>query len=236
MSRYESIIESIECLRSEKKAGGTMAYSDFKTLEQVHKELGISIRDDEALYTHIAPVELTQWFVETMNMAYPKAIRINTENARQALIVDHVLMELNQHVHISFFLHNTFNVDNAKGLTGNPDGLISQSENQLYITSPVVVLVEAKKSDLASGLAQCIAEMEAARIFNDQEGNPISPVYGVVTDGVLWQFLSLQNNVATIDSYLYNFGDGGKIVGILKSFIENSREHHSAPNRDTAIA
>lgn len=198
-----------------------MSYSDFKTLNQIHKELGISIRDAEGLYTNIAPADVSQWFVETMQRAYPKAIRINTESARQSLIVDHVLMELEQHVTISFFLQNSFNVDVAKGLTGNPDGLISKSENQLYISSPVVVLVEAKKSDLSSGLAQCVAEMEAARIFNEQEGNPISPIYGVVTDGVLWQFLSLQDNVATIDSCLYPFEDGRKIVSILKSFIDD---------------
>ncbi len=49
-------------------------------------------------------------------MAYTKAIRINTESSRQALIVDNVLMELNQHINISFFLANTFNVDSSKGL------------------------------------------------------------------------------------------------------------------------
>lgn len=200
-----------------------MAYSDFKTLDQVHKELGITIQDANGLYTHIKPAELTRWFIETMEMAYPKAIRINTESARQALIVDHVFMELNRHVHISFFLNNTFNVDESKGLTGNPDGIISQSENQLYISSPVIVLVEAKKSDLSSGLGQCIAEMEGARIFNEREGTPISPIYGVVTDGVLWQFLALQDAVATIDSYLYSFEDGSKIVGILQSFIQQHR-------------
>lgn len=85
-------------------------------------------------------------------MAYIKAIRINTESPRQALIVDHVLMELNLHVNISFFLENSFNVDSSKGLTGNHDAIISNSDNQLYITSPVAVLVE--KSDLGSGVAR----------------------------------------------------------------------------------
>lgn len=95
----------------------------------------------------------------------------------------------------------------------------------MYITSPVVVLVEAKKSDIGGGLAQCAAEMEAARIFNEQEGNSFSPVYGTVSDGVLWQFLSLQEQTVTIDSYLYNFEDGSHIVGILKYCVEQS---HSA--------
>jgi len=198
-----------------------MAYSDFKTLEQVNQKLSITIQADNECYRHIEPVQLTQWFVDTMKMAYTKAVRINTERARQALIVDNVLMELNQHVKISFFLENTFNVDINKGLTGNPDGIISKSDNQLYITSPVVVLVEAKKSDLGSGLPQCIAEMEAARLFNEQKGNPVSPIYGVVTDGVLWQFLSLEENIVTIDSSFYNFDDGSQIVGILKFFVDD---------------
>ena len=202
-----------------------MAYSDFKTLDQINKELGIIIQAENELYTHVEPAVLTSWFRETMKIAYTKAIRINTESSRQALIVDNVLLELTQHVTISFFLGNSFNIDSNKGLTGNPDGIISKSENQLYIVSPVIVLVEAKKSDLGSGLAQCIAEMEAARIFNEQQEIFISPVYGIVTDGVLWQFLSLQNNIATIDSTFYNFDDGSKIVGILKFFVKNSRPH-----------
>lgn len=199
-----------------------MSYSDFKTLDQVNKELGIVIRGDNKLYIDVKPVHVTSWFQETMNMAYTKAIRINTESARQALIVDNVFMELQQHVTMSFFIENAFNIDSSKGLTGNPDGIISKSENDLYITSPVVVLVEAKKSDLGGGLAQCVAEMEAARLFNERENHPTSPVYGVVTDGVLWQFLSLKENMATIDSYLYNFDDGSKIIGILKFFVEHS--------------
>jgi len=200
-----------------------MAYSDFKTLDQINQELGITIRSGNKCYIHIEAVTVTQWFVETMELTYTKALRINTESARQALIVDQVLIELSQHVQMSFFLENAFNVDSTKGLTGNPDGIISTSDNELYITSPVVVLVEAKKSDLGSGLAQCVAEMEAARIFNEQKGQPMSTIYGVVTDGVLWQFLSLREQIAMIDSYVYSFDDGRKIVGILKFFVEQSR-------------
>jgi len=201
-----------------------MPYSDFKSLDQVHKTLGISIKSGNELYSHIAPASLSPWFIETMKISYTRAVQINTEHARQSLIVNHVLIELGQHVNISFFLQNVFNVDSGRGLTGNPDAIISSSENQLYIQSPVVVLVEAKKSDLGSGYAQCIAEMEAARIFNEQNGKQFSPIYGAVTDGVLWQFLSLENSIATIDSFLYPFDDGSKIVGILKFFVESSGE------------
>ena len=107
----------------------------LKTLYQLNKELGITIKAETELYINVEPVELTKWFIDTMEMAYIKAIRINTETSRQALIVDHVLMELNQHVNISFFLENSFNVDSSKGLTGNPDGIITNNDNKLYISS-----------------------------------------------------------------------------------------------------
>jgi len=202
-----------------------MSYSDFKTLDQINKVLGIEIKGENELYTHIQPVTLTDWFNTTMKIGYTKAIRINTESARQSLIVNNVLLELGQHTNISFFLQNSFNIDRDKGLTGNPDSIVTYGDNQLYITSPVLVLVEAKKSDLASGYAQCIAEMEAARLFNEREGNNIYIIYGVVTDGALWQFLSLKNNTAVIDSYLYHFNDGSQIVGILISFIKELEKY-----------
>ena len=198
-----------------------MAYSDFKALDQIPNQLGITLKAESELYTHIPNSDVSPWFTETIKRSYIKAIRINTENARQALIVDPVLIELSQQCNISFFLENSFNVDSHKGLTGNPDGIITKSENQLYISSPVVVLVEAKKSDLGSGLAQCIAEMEAARLFNEKAENSITTIYGIVTDGALWQFLSLSDNTATIDSYLYSFGSGQKIIAIIKSFLDD---------------
>ena len=196
-----------------------MSYSDFKTLEQINSELGLVIKDENSLYTQIEPVKLSQLFVEIMKIAFELAIKIDTEMARQSFIVDNVLIELKRQVGISFFVGNTFNVDSSKGLTGNPDAIISQSDNQLYVTSPVVVFSSAKKSDIGSGYAQCIAEMEAARIFNERKGNDIPIIYGVVTDGAIWRFISLQNNIAAIDSYLYHFGDGSQILGILKSFV-----------------
>jgi capsule polysaccharide modification protein KpsS len=78
-----------------------MSYSDFKTLEQINSELGIVIKDENKLYTHIEPVKLSQLFVEIMKVAFDLAIKIDTEMARQSFIVDNVLIELKRHVDIS---------------------------------------------------------------------------------------------------------------------------------------
>ena len=60
-----------------------------------------------------------------------------------------------------------------KGLSGFCDYLISMSPEQLFIEAPVVTIVEAafpggakERDKIESGLAQCMAEMIAAQLFN----------------------------------------------------------------------
>ncbi len=201
-----------------------MAYTDFKTLTQVEKELGVNIKQDSKLYVDIKPAELSSWFVETMDLAYDLAININTEAARQSLIVDNVLIEMKKTLPISLFIKKHFNVDASKGLTGNPDGLVCKGLDDLEIRAPVIVLVEAKNNDINPGFPQCIAEMVAAALFNEKAGIVQNTVYGVVTDGVSWRFVNLQNNIATIDKHTYPFNDGRSIIAILKYFILGNEE------------
>ncbi|MGB3511065.1 MAG: hypothetical protein WBA93_17895 [Microcoleaceae cyanobacterium] len=86
------------------------------------------------------------------------------------MIVTPILVELRKQFkyQISIFSGKEFNVDVEKGLTGFCDFLISRSSEQLLIKAPVVALVEAKNDNIQTGLPQCIAEMIAAQLFNQQ--------------------------------------------------------------------
>ena len=72
---------------------------------------------------------------------------------------------------ISFFSGIDFNVDPAKGLNGTCDFILAASPIQLFLRSPVLMIVEAKNDNIKSGLGQCAAEMVAARVFNEREGD-----------------------------------------------------------------
>lgn len=52
--------------------------------------------------------------------------------------------------------------------------------------------METKKENIPAGLGQCVAEMLAARIFNERAGNENLIIYGTVTTGSIWQFLKLE--------------------------------------------
>jgi hypothetical protein len=52
-------------------------------------------------------------------------------------------------------------------------------------------LVEAKNESIKSGLGRCIAEMVAAQLFNQRNGEAIESIYRAVTTGTDWKFLKL---------------------------------------------
>ena len=81
-------------------------------------------------------------------------------------------------------------------LNGTPDYFVStRSElGKTVVGSPLILLVEAKKNDFEQGWGQCLAELIAAQKINDDTA---FPVYGIVTDGTLWQFGRLIGDIFT---------------------------------------
>lgn len=110
-------------------------------------------------------------------------------------------------------------MDAPQGLNGNCDFIISRSPELLILNAPVITIVEAKKENINAGLGQCVAEMLAAKLFNEREGNNIKTIYGTVTTGTIWKFLKLVGQVVEIDLGEYYISDIGKILGILSNIL-----------------
>ncbi|MCB1767143.1 MAG: hypothetical protein KDJ22_13970, partial [Candidatus Competibacteraceae bacterium] len=144
--------------------------------------------------------------------------------ARSELIVTPVLVEviklLNQE--ISLFSGIEFNVDKSRGLNGVCDYIISLSPEQLFLDTPVITIVEAKNDNIKAGLAQCISEMLAASLYNQERGNNID-VYGVVTTGSLWNFLKLTEKTVSVDLEEHHISNIAKILGIFVSIIKSNK-------------
>ena len=198
-----------------------MAYSNF-SLTDAMKQLGLTLKDKNDLFGHIPEVEYSEYLDFTLKYNLRIASEINTEKARSEMIITPILLELRRMLDdkISLFSGKEFNVDIGKGLNGACDFLISLSESQIVIMAPVIAIVEAKKEDLIGGLGQCAAEMYAAQLFNQKEGNQVAVIYGVVTSGTVWRFLKLEGNALDIDVVEYYIKDAGKILGIFSSLLK----------------
>ena len=197
-----------------------MAYSNF-TLQAAQKTFQLEIVQSIGIFAETEQVEPSSELIKALAKKVPLAVAIGTEKAKSEMIVADVLVELREHFEhrISLFSGIDFNVDTENDLTGVCDFLVSLSPNQYYLESPVIILVEAKKDDLITGLGQCVAEMIAAQRFNTEQENDIPRVYGATTTGTQWLFLKLEGKRLHIDMKTYMLERCDKILGILASMV-----------------
>ena len=195
-----------------------MAYSDFKIV-RVKQQFQLIIDEDVDLFSNTTPVPVSSWLTETLQETLSLALAINTEKVRSELIIAPILIELRKQTgrSIGLFSGVDFTVDEAQGLNGVCDYIISRSPEQLFISAPVLIIFEAKNENIKGGFPQCIAAMIAAQRFNEREGNAIPVIHGVVTTGTNWRFLQLEDTLVRIDDREYYIDSVEKIMGILTS-------------------
>ncbi len=198
-----------------------MPYSQF-TIEKVKQDFHLTTVEGVRFFPDtlepIAPSPRLQGILEDLSWA----IAVDTEKARSEVIINPILLEVRRIFdrQISVFSGEEFNIDVNVGLNGVCDFLISRSPEQLTVEAPAIVIVEAKKSDLKSGLGQCMAEMVAAQRFNQAKEQSITAVYGCVSSGTQWRFLKLEGQTITIDLMDYSLPPIEQILSFLVWMIK----------------
>lgn len=199
-----------------------MSYREFN-LAKVKTTFNLTTSEKSQLFAKLPEVAPSKYLCETLDYNVPLALASNSEKARSEMIITPILIEVKKQLEsqVSLFSGVDFNVDQELGLNGFCDFILSSSSEQLFITAPVLVLVEAKKEDLISGIGQCIAEMYAAQLFNQEQNQNISKIMGAVTSGTNWRFMALKENLVEIDLTEYYLDSLPKILGILINSISN---------------
>jgi hypothetical protein len=194
-----------------------MPYSQFTSIGKVKQAFGLTTVEGVRFFPQVDPISSSATLANFLAESLPLAVATGSEKARSELIISPVLLEVRTILQrqISIFSGEEFTVDPVQGLSGVCDFLISRSPELLEIEAPVVIIVEAKKADLKTGMGQCVAEMVAAQKFNQAKENPIPTIYGIVTNGVQWRFLKLEEQTVTIDLSDYPLPPVEQILGFL---------------------
>ena len=197
-----------------------MAYSEF-TLPVLTRRFDLTLDETSDLFVDVPEIVLRPEFLAQLAMTLPLAIATSTEKARSEFVIAPLLLEfwLLHERKIGLLSGVEFTIDEAQGLNGVCDYILTCQPEQLFVTSPILMLVYgivgAKNEELKRGFAQCGAEMVAAQQFNEREGNATGSLYGVVTIGELWRFLQLDGKTLRIDARSYHIERVSKIMGIL---------------------
>lgn len=200
-----------------------MSYKDFD-ISKVKDKFDLTLVGDECFLPEIEPVSPNPYLLEFLEESIPLAIAMGSDKARSELIISPILFEVRKLLNreISFFSGEEFNVDANLGLTGFCDFIVSLSPEQLCIEAPALVIIEAKKENFKDALGQCIAQMLAAQKFNEKNDESVLVVYGSVTNGNLWSFLKLEEDIVTIDFTEYSIFPVERLLGILVWMIKNT--------------
>jgi hypothetical protein len=212
-----------------------MPYNNF-TIDEVEDKFGLVFKSNPFI-PNLNSLFPSDWLQETLSRTLPVARVAGSEKARSEFIIAPILMELKRLTNdqISIFSGKEFTVDKELGLNGICDFIISKSSDQVKLNAPILALVEAKKGVLEDGwdqpatqgseeaseqsVAVCIAEMVAAKKFNDYKGKPIGCIYGIVTSGSLWHFLQMRENIVLLEPNEYSLSPIEKLLAALNWMV-----------------
>ena len=194
-----------------------MAFSEFKNLAEVQIKYKIKYQEQN----FILPLEISipKTFLEDFEF-YKKNLDIFTSEAsRCEIIISPLLREIykKHHQKYSFWIQKTITYN--KTLSGTPDYIFSKKSElgKTVLEKPIVIIVEAKKNDFEQGWGQCLAELVASQKLNE---NPHKPIYGIVTDGNLWQFGKLVVDTFTQNIENFTIDKLSRLYGALEHMLQ----------------
>jgi hypothetical protein len=171
-----------------------MAFSSYKTIGEVLKAFQVVYT--EANFVVEIPFDISNYFREDLETVMREGVVDNSEFAICENLIYPVLKEVWKRYSSKFILwsHQSLNYDEK--LSGFPEYILAKRSplGKVVFDKPYFILVEAKQDNFEAGWAQCLAEMIAAGRLNNELQITI---FGIVSNGGLWQFGKLEGNSFT---------------------------------------
>ena len=199
-----------------------MAYSEYKDYgkTQLAKIFNLTIQLSNLFNGKKENENTYQAFQQRINsLATRTRIAHTNEATRLGLLVSPILVEASVAYNLGLFFEQQ--VDLAKEetphlphqLNGAWDGALTL--DVLDFAAPIISVVEVKPNKLSDGLGQCLAEMYAILTKFEQD-----KVYGIITDGEVWEFLCLKGEQLLIHNGNCHISNVTEIIGNIGSIAQ----------------
>ena len=173
-----------------------MSFNNYKSIANVLADFPLIYQEQEFIQSPPTTVEINPYFLERLQLVLQEGVVFNSEYAICENIISPILLEvwLTYRDKLLLWSHQPLNFDEQ--LSGVPDYIVAKRSprGKVILDHPYLILVEAKKDNFEEGWGQCLAEMVAAQKLNNNQHNS---VFGVVSNGKMWEFSRLQDNIFT---------------------------------------
>lgn len=181
------------------------------------KYSGFTLKDAMQL---VSAEEFTPWQLNTVsrppsdillaNLQRLNSFDLQTTEQAKTLLMDALFAEVvPHHPRLKVWKATLLETDE---LTGVADYLITPK--RAYVATPLLCVAEAKRDDFVQGRAQCLAEMYACQWNNRQEDHDYA-IFGIVSNGQVWQFYQLTLTGVVLESGLFTTDDLPELLGSL---------------------
>ncbi len=200
-----------------------MKFTDFNNKTEVIKKFKLKFETREFLQKKT--YDIHERDADKILKKFDKPWVFNCEYSICEAIIYPILSEVADANDLPIWSHNYFE-NKELDLSGTPDYLFALAEagGEIF-KEPVVCVGEAKQDKFTQAWGQIVAEMVAAQKLNGEDNENI-PIYGLATNGKLWEFGVLINNTFTFHNLQYNtvkeFND---ILDILNWIFSESRKN-----------
>lgn len=199
-----------------------MAFSDFKRIPDVQKKFGIRHIENDFIKIEEG-VSPSEQFLQELEFSRQYIPVFASEGARCEAVIYPILREVYKAYAANYALWIKEPLAYDETLSGTPDYFVStRSElGKLIVGMLLIILVEAKKNDFEQGWGQCLSELVAAQKIN---ANADMPVYGIVSDGTLWQMGHLVNETFIQNRTSFSVDNLPVLFGAIDSVFKAAGE------------
>lgn len=194
-----------------------MAFSNYKSIRAVIKKFQIKYVQSNFILEVDFPVK--QSFKEELDLLFTDGVIDNSEDAICENLIYPVLKEVwkNYRSKLTLWSHETLTYD--EDLSGVPHYTVTQRKplGTIVFDKPYFLTVEAKQDKFEEGWGQCLAEMIAVQRINDDFA---SDIFGIVSNGKIWQFGKLIADVFTRNRNLYVIQDLDKLFAAVNYIFQ----------------
>lgn len=188
-----------------------MAFSNYKTIGEVLKIFQVTYTEID--FINEIAYSISDYFREDLQFMMREGVVDNSDLAICQNLIYPVIKEIWKiyREHFIVWSQKFLNYDdNNEEISLFSQYILAKRSplGKVVFDQPYFILVEAKQDNFETGWAQCLAEMIAAQRLN---GEYQIIIFGIVSNGITWQFGKLEGEQFTRNSTYYTIQDLDKL-------------------------
>jgi hypothetical protein len=198
-----------------------MPFTSYKEIGQVLKEYQITF--EEVIWVSQLEIPISEYFQSELEYSLRAFSFDDSEYAVCENLIYPILREVYKPYEKQFTLWSHKPISYDEKLCGTPDYIVAKKSplGKPIFEKPFLIAVEAKKDDFIEGWGQGLAEMVSLQKLNDFSDD--RTVFGIVSNGQLWQFGKLKGAVFTKNLKPYGISDLEKLFGALNHVFHQAK-------------